>query len=98
MARSKQIRITGDELWAKLPDGDLPETIKVQGIEFTVEQVDAIYRTIQSHLTLTIQRLRERRLAVSTDVGPAGFFSVYEPDGSFELRPRVPPQFTEEGT
>jgi hypothetical protein len=89
MATPKQIRITGEELWAKVPDGDLPDTITVDGIKFTVEQIDAIFRTIQSHLTLTIQRLRNGRLAVrpeGTEM-PVGVWSVYEPDGSFFLRP-----------
>jgi hypothetical protein len=55
---------------------------------FTVEQVSAIYRTIQSHLPLTIQRLRDRRLAVRPEPMPVGVWSIYEPDGSFELSPK----------
>lgn len=82
---AKQIEITGNELWDQLGEGDLPDLIKVQGIEFTVEQIDKITHTMRTDLKLTIQRLRNGRLAVRTELMPVGIWAVYEPDGAFEI-------------
>lgn len=82
----KQIELTAGALWDLIPENvDLPETLTVQGIEFTIDQAAKISRVHRSEVKLTIQRLRRKRLAVRNDLMPPGIWSIFEPDGEFTV-------------
>jgi hypothetical protein len=83
----RSITMRCGELRQHQPDGEQPETITVDGIDFTPEQLDTITRVVTPDVVLTVQRLRDQRLAMTTEAAPLWW--VFEPSGAFEQRPAL---------
>lgn len=84
----KQTRTTPSVLLALIPDGgEVPDTVKVDGIEINGDQLAKLVNVIRGDVVITIQRLHNERLAVSTDLMPTGVWLIFEADGNFNYPP-----------